>query len=435
MMSATNAKQPCDKSDKSTCDYNSTRRPRYFHGKLLDDKDFRAEQNYHAGKRRLLNRTLHGSGVVCGLNLSWKKGAAWLDVSPGLALDHEGNEIWVETSERVDLTKMLPPADATAQPPCPPPDTGATGTYYVAICYKEAPTDPVPVYLPGSTCDNKSTCEYSADKEGYCIKLVSECPTGTQKPPDGVLKQLCKAGGCPPEEKPQSDCHNCGNLTGDALCRCYVLEEYCEQSVPCPDMGPCGQSRCVILGRIDLDSKGNVLNVCINECREYVISGRFLKYLISSTLGGAGDIFHVDNPAKTPLLDGAAIARNPIEGLCFLLRYLAVEQNGIVAEGCPIFAGGVSGGNAPVTQKDITDIRNTVATDDATTKATVSRVDKIEATFTPVLAQVKQQQDQAATFQKQLETMTGQVADISKSTPLIQDLQKRLALVEKKIQG
>ena len=37
----------------------------------------------------------------------------------------------------------------------------------------------MPVYLPGSTCDNKSTCEYSADKEGYCIKLVSECPTGT----------------------------------------------------------------------------------------------------------------------------------------------------------------------------------------------------------------------------------------------------------------
>ena len=69
----------CADKDKTFCDYNEFRRLRYFHGMLLDDKDFQAEQQYHAGKRRLLNRMLHGSGVVCGLDIKGKKDGQWIE--------------------------------------------------------------------------------------------------------------------------------------------------------------------------------------------------------------------------------------------------------------------------------------------------------------------------------------------------------------------
>ncbi len=42
-------------------------RNRYFYGKLLTVRDFEVEQRYHSGKRALLNRLVHGAGVVCGL--------------------------------------------------------------------------------------------------------------------------------------------------------------------------------------------------------------------------------------------------------------------------------------------------------------------------------------------------------------------------------
>ncbi len=54
---------------KKSCDYNSYKRTRYFHGMLLTERDFQEEQIYHQEKRRLLNRMLHGWGVVCGLGV------------------------------------------------------------------------------------------------------------------------------------------------------------------------------------------------------------------------------------------------------------------------------------------------------------------------------------------------------------------------------
>src|SRR5688572_23700344 len=95
--------ETCANKDKSACDYNEFRRLRYFHGMLLDEKDFREEQQYHAGKRRLLNRMLHGSGVVCGLGLKGKKDTRWIEISSGLALDCSGNEIWVPKKKQIDL--------------------------------------------------------------------------------------------------------------------------------------------------------------------------------------------------------------------------------------------------------------------------------------------------------------------------------------------
>ena len=45
-------------------------RNNYFYGKLLTVRDFEMEQHYFNIKRRLINRILHGAGVVCGLGVT-----------------------------------------------------------------------------------------------------------------------------------------------------------------------------------------------------------------------------------------------------------------------------------------------------------------------------------------------------------------------------
>src|SRR3981189_3642305 len=77
-------------------------RLRFFDGQLLTAKDFQAEQDYQIAKRRLHNRMLHGVGVVNGLAVSVDDGTGTVVlVSPGFALDCNGNEILVEGPVRM----------------------------------------------------------------------------------------------------------------------------------------------------------------------------------------------------------------------------------------------------------------------------------------------------------------------------------------------
>ena len=44
-------------------------RNQYYYGKLITQQDFISEQKYMNDKRRLINRFLHGVGVVSGLRV------------------------------------------------------------------------------------------------------------------------------------------------------------------------------------------------------------------------------------------------------------------------------------------------------------------------------------------------------------------------------
>jgi hypothetical protein len=100
-------------------------RSRYFHGMLLTDDDFRAEQEYHLAKQRLHNRYLHGYGTVCGLAVVETHPVSNLVVvQPGLAIDCCGRELVVTT--RVDID----PRALAAQP-------RFTGTLFVTVAYDE----------------------------------------------------------------------------------------------------------------------------------------------------------------------------------------------------------------------------------------------------------------------------------------------------------
>lgn len=69
-------------------------RNRYFRGKMLTAADFITEQRYFNGKRRLINRTVLGIGVICGLGVCRNDDTS-LSVETGIALDYAGREICV----------------------------------------------------------------------------------------------------------------------------------------------------------------------------------------------------------------------------------------------------------------------------------------------------------------------------------------------------
>jgi hypothetical protein len=68
-------------------------RNRWFTGKPVNANDYEIEQRYHINRRRLINQTLHGTGIVHGLDVGFHD--AKLHLSPGLALDQCGREIIV----------------------------------------------------------------------------------------------------------------------------------------------------------------------------------------------------------------------------------------------------------------------------------------------------------------------------------------------------
>ena len=104
-------------------------RPLYFFGRLLGVEDFKLEQDYFRERLRRLNRELHGSGVVRGLEVSVQSDNSGtgqrLVVMPGFALTPRGEEIEVCDAQTVCL-----------------PEDGRL--LYVVLFHAERPSHPQP---------------------------------------------------------------------------------------------------------------------------------------------------------------------------------------------------------------------------------------------------------------------------------------------------
>ncbi|MBW2662857.1 MAG: hypothetical protein JRD93_12905 [Deltaproteobacteria bacterium] len=178
-----------DECKDKHCSYNDIKRTNYFHGMLMTERDFREEQIYHIEKRKLLNRMLHGWGVVCGLKVKpTVPPSPNIIIEGGLALDCFGNEILVCEEQTVDLTVK----------PCA--TTAAYEALYVVIKYDERGTKPEPVYAPGGSCEEK-TCNFSRIQEGFCIEVWDHPPdapeTGDTTEP---FTPCTKPFPCPPSD-------------------------------------------------------------------------------------------------------------------------------------------------------------------------------------------------------------------------------------------
>jgi hypothetical protein len=110
--------------------WSGTTRPHYFAGQVLGADDFRVEQSYHRDRHRRHLQTLHGSGVVRGLDVSVSPDGAHVTVTPGVAIDASGREIVVDES-------------AVVTPPNP------ASPVWLVLDYIERAVDPVPTLNDG----------------------------------------------------------------------------------------------------------------------------------------------------------------------------------------------------------------------------------------------------------------------------------------------
>lgn len=140
-------------------------RNRYFYGKLLSVDDFDAEQRYMNDKRRMLNRFLHGTGVVCGLQVV-EIDDVTVSLEMGLALDFSGREIVVAKP----VTKKLSSIEGFSKYAR---ESGERRDLYLCIAYDEQPEEPVHNI---ARVDNEQEEEFNKYAEGYRLFVTAEEP-------------------------------------------------------------------------------------------------------------------------------------------------------------------------------------------------------------------------------------------------------------------
>lgn len=151
-------------------------RPRFFAGQLLTDEDLNRLDAYIRGKQRLHNRSLHGWGVVNGLDVRCEPCEhGGVVVTPGHALAPCGEDIVVCEPAAVDVCALIrqcepPGEDPCLQPPAAEEDCDDEQEWALSICYREYPTrGVVPLRPTGSACAcGKPSCECGCGGSGGC---------------------------------------------------------------------------------------------------------------------------------------------------------------------------------------------------------------------------------------------------------------------------
>lgn len=140
-------------------------RNRYFYGKLLSVDDFSAEQRYMNDKRRLLNRFLYGTGVVCGMQVV-EIDDVTISLEMGLALDFSGREIVVDSP----VTKKLSSVEGFFQYAATEEDRR---DLYLCIAYDEKAAEPV---YNVTRANSEQEEEFNKYEEGYRLYVTAEEP-------------------------------------------------------------------------------------------------------------------------------------------------------------------------------------------------------------------------------------------------------------------
>jgi hypothetical protein len=198
-------------TESSGFDEPPLRRLRYFHGQMLSARDFQREQDYFREKLKLRMRCLLGYGVVCGLHVEpvgehdhsadadealeatessepteseedsveetgadrKRRRKAKVRITPGLAVDCDGNEVVVRGGCSIDLWKALPA------------DERDKTTVWVGVQYSERPVEPTrAVFNDG--CAESPDCEFGYTEECYVVRV-----TGCEPPRDTRCDTCC----------------------------------------------------------------------------------------------------------------------------------------------------------------------------------------------------------------------------------------------------
>ncbi len=151
--------------------YYSFERNNYFYGKLLTSKDFQNEQGYMNDKRRLINRTLHGMGIVYGMDVVSADDSSII-LQSGMALDAGGREIVVPQTQVIKLSTIDGYSELKKDKVC------------LGIEYAENKADPV--YAMMEADGNEK--QHNRIQESYrlFLKDAEDCAPG-QRPEDDYI--------------------------------------------------------------------------------------------------------------------------------------------------------------------------------------------------------------------------------------------------------
>lgn len=144
-------------------------RNRYYTGKLMTVRDFQTEQSYLNEKRHLLNRIIHGSGIVYGLQVEPLLGSAdnqGILIRAGVAIDGCGREIVVSQ----DYNQLTDIREIDGYPA----ETDGDQTVYVLLSYDECSRERIHVAAKTSACCD--ACEANKILEGFKVKLTTTAP-------------------------------------------------------------------------------------------------------------------------------------------------------------------------------------------------------------------------------------------------------------------
>ena len=133
--------------------WSGTKRPRFFAGRVLTAEDFVEEQEYHIAKHRRHLETLHGSGIVSGLQVSAVPGDS-IVIQPGLAIDGHGREIRLSEAATLAIPSV------------------SVSPAWIVLEYAERAVDPLPAAPDGHM-------EASRIEEGVGVIVASgSCESG-----------------------------------------------------------------------------------------------------------------------------------------------------------------------------------------------------------------------------------------------------------------
>ena len=150
-------------------------RNKYYYGMLLSVEDFNSEQKYMNDKRRLINRLVHGTGVVSGLDVVAIDDQT-VSVESGLAFDNTGREIIVETPVTKKLSMLKGYETAMSR--------GSNAYVYLCLEYSEEEK--------GNSFDISSadgSAVHDKIKEGYSLYLTSSEPDDRIDPVKDIYEQ------------------------------------------------------------------------------------------------------------------------------------------------------------------------------------------------------------------------------------------------------
>jgi hypothetical protein len=177
--------QGCQCDTAPTCDtLQCLCRPRFFAGQLLTDEDLTNLEKYIVAKDRLHNKHLHGTGVVCGLEVVCNPCGEGVLVKEGYALGPCGEDIVVCQDTKVSIADLIHQCrvDESRNAPCnsrypagPMDCETAQQEWILSICYCESPSRGV---TPLRNSKSSSSCGCGCGSSNGSSKSTSGCGCG-----------------------------------------------------------------------------------------------------------------------------------------------------------------------------------------------------------------------------------------------------------------